>query len=95
MHQISDMVTGIYIDNFELITFIDNTKPSGVSSAVTWVANEVVLVSDRFYNDAFNDVDVDLVLTNGSVTLYDSRLLGRQQRVAHSLCMPHRRYLDV
>lgn len=68
VHLIADQVTGIYIDNFELITFIDNTKPSGVSSAVTWVANEVVLVSDRFYDDAFNDVDVDLVLTNGSVT---------------------------
>lgn len=59
VHLIADQVTGIYIDN---------TKPSGVSSAVTWVANEVVLVSDRFYDDAFNDVDVDLVLTNGSVT---------------------------
>ncbi len=68
LHQISDAVKAIYIDNFELLTFIDNTKPSGVSSAVTWVANEVVLVSSQFYNDPFNDVDVDLVLTNGSVT---------------------------
>ena len=37
-------------------------------NAVTWVANEIVLKSDKKYNDPFNDVDVDLILTNGSLT---------------------------
>ncbi len=35
--------------------------------AVTWVAKEIVLKSDKKYNDPFNDVDVDLILTKGSI----------------------------
>jgi hypothetical protein len=36
--------------------------------AVTWVANEIVLESNIKYDDPFNDVDVDLILTKGEIT---------------------------
>ncbi len=36
--------------------------------AVTWVAKEIVLQSNKKYDDPFNDVDVDLILTNGTLT---------------------------
>lgn len=68
LHRISDKVTGICIDNFELFSDAEDNKPSKVTSAVTWMKNEIVLVSDCHYDDAFNDVDVDLILTDGNVT---------------------------
>ena len=44
------------------------TEPHAVTSAVTWVANELVLNAQKTYADPYKDVDVDLLLTNGTVT---------------------------
>ena len=44
------------------------TEPHAVTSAVTWVANELVLNAANTYSKPFYDVDVDLILTNGAVT---------------------------
>ncbi len=71
MHQFQeDMITDIYIDNFMIKEnkFNFNADETEVNSAETWVSNELVLVSDKEYDDPFNDVDVDLILTNGTVT---------------------------
>ncbi len=68
LHNIYETVTEIYIDDFKVIEKTYNDIAKAVTSAETWVANELVLVSDEWYNDAYNDVDVDLELTNGNVT---------------------------
>ncbi len=68
MHLIKDDVSGIYIDDFEVLLYADSTTASENISTQTWRVSEVVLISDRTYDDPYNDVDVDLVLTNGSTT---------------------------
>ncbi len=67
-HNVQEQITDIYIDDFAIskIEYTDYVKP--VYSAETWVANELVLVSDQTYDDPFNDVELDLTLTDGNVT---------------------------
>lgn len=43
------------------------TNPETVTEAQTWVANEIVLTSEKNYADPFNDVDVSLVLAGNGV----------------------------
>lgn len=51
-------------------TVVPTTKPQTASiSTQTWALNEVTLNSDKKYSDAYRDVDVDLILTNGK-TMY-------------------------
>lgn len=68
LQSIQEGVSGIYIDEVELcpLTYVDEATP--VTKAKTWIANEITIISSKKYKDAFNDVDVDLVLTNGNVT---------------------------
>ena len=71
MHTFQDnAVTDIYIDNFTIteFTYSFDEEEKIVDSAETWVSEELVLISDKEYEDPFNDVDVDLILTNGKVT---------------------------
>ncbi len=69
LHKIADNVTDVYIDNFKVISESFNDKEqTQVTSAETYVANEITLLAECDYKDAFNDVDVDLVLTNGETT---------------------------
>ena len=64
-----ETVSEICIDDIVIEeTVIGETEPVSVNFAETWVANEVLLVSDMEYDDAFYTVDVDLVLTNGNLT---------------------------
>ena len=57
-------VKEIYIDDVTLV----KTEIKHVTKAETWVAEEITLPSDKFYDDPFNDVEIDLILTNGTVT---------------------------
>ncbi|MBE7092156.1 MAG: DUF4038 domain-containing protein [Clostridiales bacterium] len=68
LQSIQEGVSEVFIDEVELnpLTYVADAQP--VTSARTWIANEVVLKSSKEYKDPFNDVDVDLVLTNGNVT---------------------------
>ncbi len=68
LHNIYETVTEIYIDDFKIIEKTYDDIVNVIDSAETWVANELVLVSDTWYSDAYNTVDVDLMLTNGEVT---------------------------
>ncbi len=68
IHNIQEDISGIYIDNLELTTVDYDSQAVKITNAVTWVTNEVVLVSDKWYDDPYNDVDVELVLTDGNVT---------------------------
>ena len=68
LHNIYETVTEIYIDNFIVTEKSYDDMIQSVDSAETWVANELVLVSDDWYSDGYNDVDVDLILTNGTTT---------------------------
>ncbi len=69
MHSIQANITEIAIDDFVItdVLLVDE-EPKSVSVAETWVANEIVIVSDREYVDPYTDVDVDLILTDGNVT---------------------------
>ncbi len=68
LQSIQEGVSEIFIDEVELcpLTYVDEVTP--VTKARTWIANELTIISSKTYKDAFNDVDVDLVLTNGNVT---------------------------
>ena len=67
-HNVQAQITDIYIDDFAIskIEYKDFVKP--VTSAETWVANELVIVSDFTYEDPYNDVELNLTLTDGNVT---------------------------
>ncbi len=64
LHTIQATISAIYIDDFTLV----KTEPVAAKEAEAWVANEILLTSDVWYDDPFNDADVDLVLTNGTDT---------------------------
>ncbi len=66
--SIQETIETIYIDDVEIFEKSYNAEPQAVTKAQTWVANEVVLNSSKKYEDPYNDVDVDLVLTNGTET---------------------------
>ena len=66
LHNMQAGISAIYIDDFKLVK--ENIEPVAVTEAETWVANELVLASDKWYDDCFNAADVDLTLTNGEVT---------------------------
>ena len=68
LHNIKENITEIYIDDFKLVERTYDDIAQQVNSAETWVANELVLVSDDWYQDAYNDIDLELELTNGKVT---------------------------
>ncbi len=59
-------VTDIYIDNFVITgTVYDfEAQANVINTAETWVSNELVLISDKNYDDPFNAVDVYLILTH-------------------------------
>ena len=68
-HMISETVYAIYIDDVTLTrSEMFDDEAVAVTGGQTWVANEAVFLSSIDYDDPFNDVDVDLLLTNGSVT---------------------------
>ena len=62
------VITALYMDN---LSVVKNEEPTQklVTSAEKWVAEEITLISDKTYADPFNDVEVDLILTNGSKEL--------------------------
>ena len=68
LQSILEGVSEIWIDEVELcpLTYVD--EETTVTKAKTWVANELTIISSKTYKDPFNDVDVDLVLTNGNVS---------------------------
>ena len=69
-HQIKVAdIAEICIDDFNISgTVIKEEEPISVSYAETWLTNEITLISDKKYEDPYRDVDVNLVLTNGTVT---------------------------
>ncbi len=68
LQSIQEGIETVYLDDVEVFETSYDGEPTAVTEAQTWVANEVVLLSDKKYDDPFNDVDVDLILTNGTVT---------------------------
>ena len=68
LQSIIEGVSEIFIDEVELTPLTYAEDPAAVTKARTWITNEVVLQSSKTYKDPFNDVDVDLILTNGNVT---------------------------
>ena len=68
LQSIQEGIETVYIDEVEIFETSYDEEPKAVTEAQTWVANEVVLLSSKTYADPFNDVDVDLELTNGKVT---------------------------
>ena len=72
LDQYDGKVTGICLDDVA-VTYLetvmeDPKEPAGVSEAQTWVANEIVLISQKTYADPYRDVDVNMTLTDGTVT---------------------------
>lgn len=69
LHTINESVTGIYLDN---VTLKKNSEESTLDKPVTrataWMKNEAVFVSSKSYSDPYNNVTLDLILTNGTVT---------------------------
>ncbi|MBP5662161.1 MAG: DUF4038 domain-containing protein, partial [Clostridia bacterium] len=70
-HMFKDGITAVYVDNFEVVPLsaLNEKEEKPVTTAKTWVAEEIVLLSSKTYNDPYRDVDVSLVLTKGSTTL--------------------------
>ena len=68
LHMMQLSITDVYIDDVTVTKAVFDAEPQAVTKAETWVKNEVVLVSDKWYEDAFYEVDVDLMLTNGVTT---------------------------
>ncbi len=68
LQSIQEGVSEIWIDELELCLLTYEEDATSVVKAKTWVANELTLKSTKRYEDPFNDVDVDLILTNGNVT---------------------------
>ncbi len=68
LHMMDTAITDIYIDDVTVTKAAFKDEPQAVTKAETWVKNEVVLISDTWYEDAFYEVDVDLILTNGTTT---------------------------
>ncbi len=68
LHMMDTAITDVYLDEVKVTRAVFDVEPQAVTKAETWVKNEVVLVSDIWYEDGFNDVDVDLILTNGTTT---------------------------
>lgn len=69
LHNITEGVTGIYLDNVSVRLVNDEKyadKP--VVRATAWLKNEAVFVSTKTYNNPYTDVTLDLVLTNGTET---------------------------
>ncbi len=64
--ETSRLLTAIYMDNLSVVK--NEHVQKLVTNAETWVAEEITLISEKTYADPFNDVDVDLVLTNGTTT---------------------------
>ena len=68
LHQISDGVNTVQIDEVTIKRVLELSRQSLVTEAQTWVANEMLLVSSKTYANPYLDADVDLILSNGSVT---------------------------
>ena len=69
LHNIAEGVTGIYLDNVTVRLVNDEiTADKPVVRATAWLKNEAVFVSTKTYSDPYNDVTLDLVLTNGTDT---------------------------
>ena len=68
LQSIQEGIETVYLDEVEVFETSYDEETKHVTEAQTWVANEVVLLSDKKYEDPFMDVDVDLILTNGTVT---------------------------
>ncbi len=64
--ETTQLLSAIYMDNLTLVKNV--YKQTLVTTAETWVAEEITLISDKTYLDPFYDVDVDLKLTNGTTT---------------------------
>ncbi len=62
-------IAEIAIDDFSITEAIVNQEqPVSVSDAETWRTNEITLISNKKYDDPYRDVDVNLILTNGTTT---------------------------
>ncbi len=68
VHLIKDTVSAIYIDEVCLLTEVYTDVARPVTGGQTWVANEAVFISTNEYVNPFTDVEMDLILTNGSTT---------------------------
>ncbi|MBR6766303.1 MAG: DUF4038 domain-containing protein, partial [Clostridia bacterium] len=69
IHQLQSTITAVTIDDVTITSFaFEEEKPTVVTKAETWVANEMTLISDYYYSDPLNDATLDFVLTDGNVT---------------------------
>ena len=68
LQSIEEGIETVWMDDIvvKATSFEAEAKP--VTEAITWVANELVLISNKTYSNPFMDVNVDLVLTNGKET---------------------------
>ncbi len=67
--NINSNISEIYIDDFEIFGDISmDATAKAVTKTETWMLNEVVLVSDKKYDDPYRDIDVDLVLSGNGKT---------------------------
>ena len=72
VHMINANVKNICMDDFcvtyNTVKMNDPTESTKVTEAQSWVANEITLISKKTYTDPYRDVDVNMTLTNGTVT---------------------------
>ncbi len=90
VQTVNDGVTAIYFDDVVVKPVDYEAIKEPVTSAETWYANEAVFVSNKWYEDAYHDVTVDLKLTNGHVTytipcFWDGGLIWRARFVCPSV----------
>ena len=60
----NNIINGAYDGDYDL----DEEDEFSSQTVETWVVNEAVFLSNKTYNNPFEDVTMDLVLTNGHVT---------------------------
>ncbi len=67
LHVLNAAITEVYLDDVTIIEVDYDSMAQAVETAETWVANEVVFISDKWYEDPYHEVTMDLILTNGHV----------------------------
>ncbi len=72
MHTIDEKVEEIYIDNVQVGTVKSSAPPEVqklVSTAETWVANEMTFIAEKKATDPINTQTLDVIFTDGTTTL--------------------------
>ncbi len=68
LQTIQKGIETVFLDDIEVFEAVYSEEPKAVTEAVTWVANEVILNSSKEYKNPYEDVDIEMTLTDGNVT---------------------------